>query len=174
LAERTHEQTMSKQLSAVLCLVLLVFIGTSSATVQTFDTPFGKAQLDVPYGYELKDASGGSPLQFVKPGSEKPIISVVLDGTDIFGRDLEKYASAHFGEGHAYEETKTSDNHEMYFYNINDYGSVRDFNGIIDHTTDKSAIVMVFGSSETIAMGQVLATFTKDEFLAICKSFAFV
>ena len=151
-----------------------MLMSTASATVQTFETPVGKAQLDVPYGYELKDASGGSSLHFVKPGFEKPIICVVVDGIDIFGSDLEEYASAHFGEGHAYEETTTSDNHKLYFYNMNDYGNVRDFNGIIDHVTDKSVIVMVFGNSETVAYGQTLATFTKDEFLAICKSFAFL
>jgi hypothetical protein len=156
-----------------------MFINASSATVQTFDTPFGKAQLDVPYGYELKDTSGGNAPSFGLPGSTKPIISLVLDGTDVFGSDLEKYASMHFGEGHAYEETTTSDNHTMHFYNTNDHGSVRDFNGIIDHVQDKSAIVMVFGNSETPTYGVTygldnIVRFTKEEFLSICKSFAFV
>jgi hypothetical protein len=156
-----------------------MIIGVSSAVIQTFDTPFGKAQLDVPYGYELKDTSGGNTLSFVLSGSTKPIISLVLDGIDIFGSDLEKYASMHVGEGHAYEETMTSDNHKMHFYDTNDYGSVRDFNGIIDHVQDKSAIVMVFGNSETPKYGVTygldnIVRFTKEEFLSICKSFAFV
>jgi hypothetical protein len=170
---------MSRLSTVVLYLALLMIIGVSSAAIQTFDTPFGKAQLDVPYGYELKDTSGGSSLQFVLSGSEKPIISLVFDGIDVWGSDLEKYASMHFGEGHAYEETTTSDNHKMHFYNINDYGSVRDFNGIIDHVQDKGAIVMVFGNSETPTYGVTygwdnIVRFTKEEFLSICKSFAFV
>jgi len=165
---------MSRLSTVILYLALLMIIGVSSATIQTFDTPFGKAQLDVPYGYELQDTSGGNNPHFGLPGSEKPIISVVLDGIDVWGSDLEKYASMHFGEGHAYEKTTTSDDHGMHFYNMNDYGSVRDFNGIIDHVQDKSAIVMVFGNSETMAYGRGLVTFTKEEFLSICKSFAFV
>lgn len=166
--------SMQRRSIIISCLMLLVLMSASSATIQTFDTPFGEARLDVPYGYEIKNTDGKSPIQFVKPGFEKPIISVVLDGIVIFGSDLEEYASMHFGEGHAYEKTTTSDNHEMHFYNTMDSGDIRDFNGVINYTEDMGAIVMVFGESETIAYGQVLATFTKEEFFNICKSFAFI
>ncbi len=164
---------MSRLLIIGLCLVLLASIA-SSADIQTFDTSFGKAQLDVPDGLEIKDPDSKSVIQFVMPGTEKPIISVVVDSIEIFGSDLEKYASAHFGEGKHYEETMTDAGYKMNFYDRNDYGSVHDYSGIINYTEDKEAIVNVFGRSETVAYGQTLATFSKDEFLSISKSFAFV
>ncbi len=155
-------------------MVLLASISTASATIQTFETTFGKAQLDVPDGLEIKDANSRDTIQFVRPGTEKPIVCFVVDSIEIFGSDLQEYASAHFGEGKHYEETLTNDGHKMNFYDMNDYGSAHDYSGIIDYTEDKKAIVNVFGKSETIAYGRVLATFSKDEFLNICKSFAFV
>jgi hypothetical protein len=78
------------------------------------------------------------------------------------------------GEGKSYSEVQTDDGHRMLFYAYNDYGGdISEFNGIIDYTEDKNLIVMVFGQSEIVAYGQILATFNEDEFLAICKSFAF-
>lgn len=154
--------------------MLLTFIGSSSEDTQTFDTAFGKAQLNIPEGFEIKDPNNENVIQFVLPGTEKPVISVVVDNTEIYGSDLEKYASAHFGEGKRYEDTKTNDNHIMHFYDRNDYGDAHEYSGIIDFADDKGAIVNVFGRSETVAYGRVLATFTKDEFLNICKSFTFL
>lgn len=113
----------------MLLLALLVLINASEATVQTFDTSFGKAQLDVPNGYELKDPNGKNVLQFVRSGSEKPIISIVVDGIEIFGSDLKEYANAHFGEGKIYEETTTNDGYKMNYYDINDNGDIHDYSG---------------------------------------------
>jgi len=166
---------MFKLLIMVLCLALLAMINTTSCSIQTVDTSFGKIHLDVPNNYVFKDPnSKGNTFSLVKSGSEKPIICGVLDSTDIWGTDLVKYAADHFGEGKPYSEVQTNDGHRMLFYAYNNYGGdISYFNGIIDYTEDKGLIVMVFGRSETVVYGQPLVTFSKDEFLAICKSFAF-
>jgi len=165
---------MSRLLIIALCLAIPALIGIVAGTTETFDTDLGKIQLNVPNNYVLKDPSSTNLLQFVKSGSEKPIISIVLDDAKIWGSDLVKYASGHLGEGKTYTETQTNDGHVMHFYALNDYGDTYSFNGIIDYTKDKGVIADVFGNSETVAYGQTLATFSEDEFLAVCKSFVFV
>jgi len=158
----------------ILCIVVLALVGIVSADVQTFDTSYGKVQLDVPQNYVAKEPSSTGVLQLVEPGSEKPIISVALDDVKIFGADLVQYAAMHFGEGKSYTEVQTDDGHRMLFYAFKEYGDIYSYSGIIDYTKDKGLIIDVFGRSETVAYGKILATFGEDEFLTICKSFAFV
>jgi hypothetical protein len=99
---------------------------------------------------------------------------MLLDqGGQSFCSDLDAYTASHFGEGKPYTETETDDGHSMRFYTITE-GSSTSYSGIIDYTKDKGLIVDVFGKARPVAYGQVLATFSADEFLDICKSFAFV
>jgi hypothetical protein len=163
-----------------LCIIVVAFIGMISAvsgSLQTFPSDFGKIQIDMPYTLTPSSGSSGDGLNLVKPGGEKPVVNIVI--SDPYGMDLAGFAESHIGKDKSYEEVSTSDGHRMLFYTMDegtgiDGKPIYDFAGFIDYLKDKGVIVDVFGTSKAVAYGQVVATFDRDAFLSISKSFTFI
>jgi hypothetical protein len=166
---------MSKLATIILCTVFAMSV--ASGSVQTFSSDFGKIQIDMPYTLTPSSGSSGDVLNLVKQGGEKPVVNIVL--SDPYGMDLAGFAESHIGKDKSYEEVSTGDGHRMRFYTTDegtdiDGKPIYDFAGFIDYVTDKGIIVDVFGTSKAVAYGQIVATFDRDAFLSISKSFTFV
>lgn len=109
-------------------------------------------------------------MTIVEPGSPKPIIAIRLQEPQ--GEDLEKYASSSGFEEYRVE-TVTDDGHRM--LSFVEPGSIEErYTAFIDYIRDKNKIVQIWTYSKVRANGETVATFDRDEFHKIAKSFAFI
>jgi hypothetical protein len=164
----------SSMFGLIMVFVSLALVGTVSANIQTFSIDSGTVQIDIPYTVELGSSSGDS-LQLIKPGTTKPIISINLFDSAYY-KNLEEFAVSFVGEGHEFEKMKTDDGKPMLFNTIAE-GTDRDGNpnytyrGCIDYTAEKGKYVIIHAPNKVRYQGEVIATYSEDQFASICRSF---
>lgn len=156
--------------------VISVFISANmiSAEVQNVQSKIGVIQIDIPYMVESKGTD--NLISFVKQGTTKPIVTVVLDESAYY-KSLNDYAASFVGADKGFESMTTDDGKTMLFnayFEGNDANGDPNytFRGCIDYSVEKGKFVLVHGSNKARYQGGVIATFTRDEFLAICRSFS--
>jgi hypothetical protein len=165
----------------VICLLmtLMLFISVDlvSASVQTFESDIGNIKIDLPYTVEPGDSSSGNSLQLVKPGTTKPIISInINDAEPALYKDFKDFAESFIGPGYTFEEMTSNDGKPMLF-NFFQEGTDRDgnpkytFRGYIDYSKDKGKYIIIHAPNDVIYQGETIATYTKDQFAEICRSF---
>ena len=151
-------------------LMLLISLNTASAIIQSFESDIGTVEIDLPYTVETGDISS-----IVMPGTTKPIIGINWEES-AWSEDLQDFAEGYIGTGNYLEEMTTDDGMPMLFNVeelINDlngnpqYG----FRGFIDYAKEKGKYIIVHGDSDVRYKGETIATYTKDQFVDICKSF---
>lgn len=161
-----------------MCL-LMISVGVVSATVQTFQTDTGDVEIDLPYTVELGQFSSGDSLQLIKPGTTKPIISINIWNATEYGviyKDFKEFAESFIGSGHSFEEMTTNDGKPMLF-NVLQEGTDIDgnprytFRGYIDDSEENDRYIVIHAPNNVVYQGEVIATYTKDGFAAICQSF---
>jgi len=159
----------------------MISVSVVSATVQTFQTDTGDVEINLPYTVEPGQFSSGDSLQLVKPGTTKPIISINIWNATEYGviyKDFKEFAESFIGSGHSFEEMTTNDGKPMLF-NVFQEGTDIDgnpkynFSGYIDDSVDKDRYIVIHAPNNVIYQGDVIATYTKDQFAAICQSFTF-
>jgi hypothetical protein len=158
-----------------MCLLIALSAGTVLAEVQTFESDIGTIKIDLPYTVELGDSSSGTSLNLVMPGTTKPIINLNMENSVLY-RDFQDYASSFLSPGYTFEEMVNDDGKPMLF-NVEQTGTDQDGNptyryrGYFDYSEDKGKYIIMHASSEARYQSETIATFTKDQFVAICKSF---
>jgi len=161
-------------------LIVSVSLGISSASVQEFESSIGTIKIDIPYAVELGDMSGNDSLQLVEPGTTKPIISINLWDSAMYKQlypTFQEFAESFVGTGHEFEEMTTDEGKPMLFSVIQE-GKDREgdpiygFRGYIDDSEQNGKYVVIHAPSRAVYQGKVIATYTKEQFAAICKSFA--
>ena len=164
-----------------LLVVLMLFasVGIVSASVQTFESDIGIIEINLPYAAEPGEYSSGSSLQLVKPGTTKPIISINIWDAALYKQmypTFKGFAESFIGPGHTFEEMTTNDGKYMLF-NVLQEGTDIDgdpnykFSGYVDDSKESGKYVVIHAPNEVIYQGDAIATYTKDQFAEICKSF---
>ncbi len=163
----------------LIALMLSISIGISSASVQSFESSIGTIEIDIPYTVEPSEYSSGDSLQLVKSGTTKPIISINLWDSAMYKQiypTFQEFAESFIGTGHTFEEMTTNDGKPMLFNALQE-GVDRDgdhnytFRGYIDDSEENGKYVVIHAPNNVIYQGSTIATYTKDQFAAICKSF---
>jgi hypothetical protein len=166
-------------IAVLALLVLILSVGMVSATVQTFQTDTGDVEIDLPYIVEPGQISGGDSLSLVKPGTTKPIISINLWNATEYGmiyKDFKEFAESFIGPGYAFEEMTSNDGKPMLFNALQE-GTDLDgnpkytFRGYINDSVENDRYIVIHAPNNVVYQGEIIATYTKDEFVAICKSF---
>ncbi len=153
-------------------MVLMLFgsIGIVSASIQSFESDIGTIEINLPYTVESGDIS-----RLVMPGTTKPIIGINWQESAL-SKNLKDYAEGFIGSGNDFEETVTDDGKPMLF-NVENLGNDIDgnpqyrFRGFIDYSKENGKYIIVHGYSDVRYQGETIATYTKDQFVEICKSF---
>jgi hypothetical protein len=161
----------------IVCLLMFIPVGIVSASVQTFESDIGNIKIDLPYTVEPGDYSSGNSLQLVKPGTTKPIISININVAEpAIYKDFKDFAESFIGPGHTFEEMTSNDGKPMLF-NVLQEGTDRDgnpqykFRGYIDYSKDKGKYIIIHAPNDVTYQGETIATYTKDQFAEICRSF---
>jgi hypothetical protein len=174
---------LNRELTVKCLLAALIFsatLGISSAGVENFKSSVGTIEIDIPYAVELGDSSGGDSLQLIKPGTTKPIISINLWDSALYKQlypTFLGFAESFVGLDHSFEEITTDDDKPMLFCAIQE-GTDREgnpnysFSGYIDDSEEHGKYVVIHAPNRVIYQGDVIATYTKEQFETICKSFA--
>jgi hypothetical protein len=160
----------------IVCLLMFIPLGIGSASVQTFESDIGTIEIDLPYTVEPGDLSNGISLFLVKPGITKPIISIVTFDASWY-KDFQDYVESSIGPGHTLEKMTTDDGKPILF-SVLQQGKDRDgnpmyyFRGFIDYSEEKGKYITIHAPDDVRYQGETIATYTKDQFAAICRSFA--
>lgn len=162
-------------LLSIAIIFITLFCSTWSVygIEQVYDSDLGKIKVDLPIVLVPKDQYG-SMLYLVKPGSEKPVISILIQ--EPYGQSLKEYAASS-GYKNKPLETTTIDGHQIdyyvdFSYNNNKNEPVYSFDAFIDYLEDKDKIVQIGADSYVHGAEGEVARFTEEQFLEISKSFA--
>ena len=156
-------------------LHIVFSINVISANIHTFESDVGIVEIDIPYIVERGNFSSGNSLLLVKPGTSKPIIRIDIIDSALFGIIL-YFDDRSFGP-HLYGEMITNASKTMLFNSIQDgYESgepTYTFRAYIDYSPESGKCVIISAQNIVIYQGEIIAAFTKDQFVSICKSFCF-
>lgn len=159
-------------------LIIIIFFclaGNAYGIVQVYDSNLGKIKVDLPMVLNQK-GQPGDHIDLVKPGSEKPVISILIQET--YGQHLKEYAASSGYKGKPLEIT-TNNGHKINYY-VDFSGTNRKnepvyiFNAFIDYLKNKNKIIQLKTYSYVHGAEGEVARFTDDQFLEISKSFAFI
>jgi hypothetical protein len=159
--------------------MLFISVGIVSASVQTFKSDTGTIEIDIPYKAEPGEFSSGDSLQLVKPGTTKPIISInIWDAAEYrtVYKDFQVFAESFIGTGHTFDKMTTNDGKPMLF-NVDQEGTDRDgnpnyiFRGYIDDSEENGKYIVLHAPNNVVYQGEIIATYTTEQFAAICQSF---
>jgi len=154
----------------MIAIMLFISVGVVSASVQTFESDIGTIEINLPYTVESGDIS-----RLVMPGTTKPIIGINWQDSAL-SKDLQDYAEGFIGPGNDFEEMVTNDGKPMLF-NVYQEGTDIDgnptytFRGYIDYSKEKGKYIIIHAPNDVRYQGKTIATYTKDQFASICKSF---
>jgi hypothetical protein len=154
----------------LIAIMMFSSIGIVSASIQSFESEIGTIEINLPYTVESGDIS-----RLVMPGTTKPIIGINWQDSAL-SKDLQDYANGFIGPGNDFEEMVTDDGKPMLF-NVEQLGNDIDgnpqyrFRGFIDYSKENGKYIIVHGYSDVRYQGETIATYTKDQFASICKSF---
>ena len=163
----------------LIAIMLFISLGVVSASVQTFESDIGTVAIDLPYTVAPGEFSSGSSLSLVKPGTTKPIISInIWDAAEYNAvyKDLQGFAESFLGAGQTFDKMTTNDGKPMLF-NFYQEGTDRDgnpnynFSGYIDDSKGSGKYIVLHAPNNVIYQGEIIATYTKEQFASICKSF---
>ena len=149
--------------------------GVNVAGIQSLESDIGTIEIDMPYATKLGEYSSGSSISLVKPGTTKPIISINIWDTALYG-SFNEFAESFIGTGHRLETMTTNDGKPMLFNTLQE-GTDRDgnpnytFRAAIDYSKEKGKYILMHAPNDVRYQGQTIATYTKDQFVAISKSF---
>ncbi len=164
-------------LSPIGIIIIILFCSTWNVygIVQVYDSDLGKIKVDLPMVLNPKDQYGNA-LYLAKPGSEKPVISILIQ--EPYGQSLKEYAAL---SGYKNEplETTTNDGHKMDYYADFSYTNnknepVYSFNTFIDYLEDEGKIIQMRTDSYVHGAEGEVARFTEEQFLETSKSFALI
>ncbi|HNY33952.1 MAG TPA: hypothetical protein PKK68_04780 [Methanothrix soehngenii] len=150
-------------------IVTLAFSGCigGGSNAQTYETNWGKVQIDIPQRVSVTGIEGGSSVTIMKGVS--PLLALTISEASSFN-------PSNMGVmGAKVNSVKSNDNHEIYWY-LNPLGGFKQYLGYIDHTADKNLLVyfvltpLYYDNAE----GKIVTAFTDEEVLSILKSFKFV
>ncbi len=158
-----------------MCLLVMLPMGMASAKIQTLESNIGTVQIDFPYTAEPGQGSGGNFLNLIKPGTTKPIITIYISEAALF-KDFQDFAESSIGPGHLFEKMATDDGKHMLFNVYQDgtdkYGNPEyTYRGYIDYSKENGKYIIMHAPNEVRYDGDVIATYTKDQFAAVCRSF---
>jgi hypothetical protein len=157
---------------------MFIPVGIVSASVQTFESDIGNVEITLPYTAEPGEFSSGSSLQLVKPGTTKPIISInIWDAAEYNAvyKDFQGFAESFLSAGQTFDKMTTNDGKPMLF-NFYQEGTDRDgnpnysFHGYIDDSKGSGKYIVLHAPNNVIYQGEIIATYTKDQFAGICQS----
>jgi hypothetical protein len=154
----------------LIALMLFASVGIVSASVQSFKSDIGTIEINLPYTVESGDIS-----RLVMPGTTKPIISINLNDAALY-EDFQGFAESFMGPGYTFEKMVTNIDKPMLF-NVEQTGTDGDgnptyrFRGFVDYSKEKGKYIIIHAPNEVRYQGETIATYTKDEFAEICKSF---
>jgi hypothetical protein len=154
----------------MIAIMLFISVGVVSASVQIFDSDIGTIEINLPYTVESSDFS-----RLVMPGTTKPIISINLNDAALYG-SFQEFAESFMGLGYTFEKMVTDDGKPMLF-NVEQTGTDSDgdptyrFRGYIDYSKEKGKYIIIHAPNDVRYQGETIATYTKDQFASICKSF---
>jgi len=159
---------LALSITVVVTLACTGCIGGGS-NAQTYETDWGKVQIDIPQKISVTGIEGGRSITIMKDGGVSPILAITIsEGTSIDPDSL--------GIMGAKVNTATSDdNHAIYWY-LNPMGGFKQYLGYIDHTADKNLLVnfVLTPLYYDTAEGKIITAFEEDDVLSILKSFRFV
>jgi len=152
---------------------------TASADTQSFGAGNRTIEINIPYTAESGELSSGDSLQLIKPGTTKPIIGINLWDSATYQQiypTFQEFAESFIGKGHSFEMMKTNDGKPMLFsavYESTDREGepVYAFSGYIDDSKEHGEYVVIHAPNKVLYKGKTIATYTKDQFVAICQSF---
>ncbi|MDI9418091.1 MAG: hypothetical protein QM438_10150 [Euryarchaeota archaeon] len=158
-----------------ILIMLFCSIWTVYGIEQVYDSDLGKIKVDLPMILNPKDQYGNA-LYLAKPGSEKPVISILIQ--EPYGESLKEYAASS-GYKNKPLETTTNDGHKMDYYVDFSYTNNKDepvysFDVFIDYLEDKGKIIQIGTDSYVHGAEGEVARFTEEQFLEISKSFALI
>jgi hypothetical protein len=154
----------------LIAVMLFISVGVVSASVQTFESDIGTIEINLPYTVESGDIS-----RLIMPGTTKPIIGINWEEA-AFYNDFRNYAESFIGQGHTFEGMVTNDGKPMLF-NVDQEGTdiygnpTYTFRGYIDYSKEKGKYIIIHAPNDVRYQGKTIATYTKDQFVAICQSF---
>jgi hypothetical protein len=159
----------------MMILMLFISVCMVSASVQTFKSDIGTVEIDLPYIVDLGAYSSGNSLQLVKQGTTKPIISININDVAMY-KDFQDFAESFIGPGNTFEKMVSNDGKPMLFNVFQDGTDVDGnprytFRGYIDYSKENGKYIIIHAPNNVIYSGETIATYTKDEFAAICQSF---
>ena len=151
-------------MTAAVLAVCAGCIGGETGGMQTFNTSFGKIELDIPFQVKVNDMSGSignrSALYLVMPNGRAVL--------DVFIKMPENQSSFDVlvnKQGiQGLETTKTDYNKTLYLSLAKNTQGTSDYAAYIDYLKEKDVIVTINGGSKY---------FTEDEFRNMSKSFKF-
>lgn len=164
-----------RKLTTILILVSIVPVVTGA--IQVYSTDLGRVQIDMPYMLVPNDGgtSGGSSLQLglkVTPTDWVNIMGINLHDLATYGaKSSEAFVNLWMGETsskYELQEMLTNDYHTMWFYTGKGHAPYH-YYAFIDYQKEKNCVVEIDALSEKYS-----ATFDKNEFQDICKSFTFI
>ena len=156
--------------------MLTISVGLSS--IQSFKSDIGTIEIDLPYTAQPGELSSGTSLQLVKPGTTKPIISInIWDAAEYNAiyKDFLGFAESFLSPGQTFDKMTTNDGMPMLF-NVYPEGKDRDgnpiynFRGYIDDSKKNGKYIVLHAPNNVVYQGEIIATYTKDQFAAICQS----
>lgn len=159
----------NKFLAIGIIVSIFILSGLTQGSIQAYESGSTKIKIDLPMSLLLKSDSTDNWIDLTKPGSEKPIIAIRIQ--EPYGQNLESYASSS-GYKEDRIEAATDDGHRM--LSFIEPGSTETYAAFIDYLEEKNKIVQIWSDSEVHAKGEILATFDRDGFHKIAKSFAFI
>ena len=154
----------------LIAIMLFISVDIVSASVQTFESDIGTIEINLPYRVESGDIS-----RLVMPGTTKPIISINFNDAALY-EDFQGFAESFMGPGYTFEKMVTDDGKPMLF-NVEQTGTDNDgdptyrFRGYIDYSKEKGKYIIIHAPNDVRYQGETIATYTKDQFASICKSF---
>lgn len=154
----------------MIAIMLFIPVDVVSASVQTFESDIGTIEFNLPYTVESGDIS-----RLVMLGTTKPIISINLNDAALY-ENFQGFAESFMGPGYTFEKMVTNDGKPMLF-NVEQTGTDNDgnptyrFRGYIDYSKEKGKYIIIHAPNDVRYQGENIATYTKDQFVAICQSF---
>jgi hypothetical protein len=154
-------------LTVVVTLACSGCIGGSNT--QTYETNWGKVQIDIPQKVSVTGIEGGRQITIMKDGGVSPLVALSIS-------EASSINPSSLGIMGAKVNTVTSnDNHAIYWY-LNPAGGFKQYLGYIDHTADKNLLVnfVVTPLYYDTVEGKIVSVFEEEDVLSIIKSFSFV
>jgi lysophospholipase L1-like esterase len=157
-------------MTVIVCLACSGCIGGGS-NAQTYETNWGKIQIDIPQKVSVTGIEGGRSVTIMKDGGVSPLMTITISEASSFNPS----SMSIIGMGATVNTVTSNDNHEIYWY-LNPMGGFKQYLGYIDHTADKNLLVnfVLTPSYYDTAEGKIITAFEDEEVLSILKSFRFV